>query len=647
MWFAVSRNTRSEITVSLIWGKIDRRSHMRNVLVRIIAILAGLLLGFGVIFGVLLSRDNQNAERRVTIESNGSPSGESTITSTRSRPSDLDKIFLPPDRIKDLVIPFQIFDQKHGIATWIQAIDQNHIQDWLNQSIEAEWQVSAWFRAEFQKLLIQQYAKHRPRLALEFALARIEPVRSTLGSIVLFTWATNDLADATSRALELDPLDRYWAFRSIVMSQGDVPREQQQELARELGDESYALTHYFHSILDKEIENPQEVWFDVLPLTDPDNFRHLDVLDLVAKAWIKQAGLAVFHEIIASIEDHRAIETLSLWVLMDYADVQGQAEEAFDFALALHDDSLGRDSITLNTIISRWATQDAMAVLDRAESLPPSNVKQQMLRRGYEGRARREPEWILSNLNNVPIAYQESIGSTAVRALSQSSPSAAATLLLQIEDRGLKQKLAPALVYSWGAVDLPALKDWVLNLPGNETLRDSLIEPLTNLLVDTDPQLAFSLALQQPLPQNGEQLTGLEAKILLSIAQLDIDAAISLIPQVRDELKLSAISGVSRILIGSGDSERAIRLSNQLPEAEQLNYFENTIWEWLQTDSQGLVSQLDKLESTDTRSTLVLMMIGLNSETNAFNDEELRSLEQYLTDEHQVLLDQNRSEISR
>ena len=378
---------------------------MNSPIVRIVTLIAGILIGFGITWGILIlstERESTAPIRTTNLEESASndvnEESESTSNSKRREP------LVIPDDITQLPIPQGLFDQKHAIANWVVSLDEDQILNWLEQSTQPKWNVSTNFRTELQIALIQKLSQSSPEKALKFAAERIEPVRATLGSIVIFEWATSDLDRAINyvkTTTSLTVLDRSWVLHSILQSQVGLTLEQQTEIARELGDEAYAITFYFLSLLTAKIDDPEKLWYEIVELAESENRQHTDTLEAVAQKWIERDGLQILDEVSASITDKRLLQSVTFGVLMDHADVEEQTEEAFEYTFKLHDDFPWKGFI-LRSIINQWARYDHMAVLNRAETLPPSSYRQDMIEDGYREKARIEPKQTLENLDSLP-----------------------------------------------------------------------------------------------------------------------------------------------------------------------------------------------------------------------------------------------------
>lgn len=618
---------------------------MNRIVVRIVALASSVLFGFGVVWVLLMLSSDQGITPHSRLDNfEESLIEEESVDTKFTTTSETHETRDVPDQIIELVIPKDLFSQKHAISSWVVALDNDRTLAWLKQSTNDRWEVSSQFRFNFQKALVQKLSQSSPNRALEFALARNEPVRSSLGSVVLVQWATNNLNDAIERAKTVDELDRDWVLHSIFQSQTELSREQQKEIAREFGNESYAIPYLFHLFLASEHEDPRDYWYEIVEHTTQDNYRYVDVFTTVATAWIDQHGLQILNEITASVKDHYVSHLVAEGVIENFTDVEERSTEAFEYVLNL-DDNFPRKFDVLNLIIDKWAKQNPKSVLQRTLTLPSSEYKERMVQTAYFEEAKNDPAGTLENLADAPLVHQAIVGEAAVRALSRTTPKDAADIVLRIADKELQRAVATALVQSWGQRDLKGVKDWVLNLSGDEPLRNSLLAPLADSIVETDPRLAFQIASQQLLYDRGGIMRGHEAEIVKQIAQKNVELAIELLSQVREEAKWIAYHAVVRHLINEGNSHRAILMGNELAVPEQKEYFSPmTVWNWVDTDAKGLKNNIEQVASGETRSYVAYLMISLNSQTRAYNTEEIQSLKQYLTEETKEALERQEKE---
>ena len=605
---------------------------MNKNLVRIAFLCTGVLVGFGVIFLVL---DNLYKTKEDYQKSDPSVSEFVDIDVDRLATSDSPQMtsLEVPDRIVDLELPEQLFDLKVAITSWVSVLDHEKVLDWLNQSTQKDWQVSIQIRTELQTALVQKLMQSSLHQALEFALARLEPVRSTLGSLVLFEWATTDLQGAMDNVKSLPAEDRYWILNTILTAQDELTREEQTDVARELGDEAYALTFYFQSLLADENATPKDQWYEIIPLIEVENRQHLDILEAVAVTWIKQDGIEMFDAMRASISDTRTLESVAFDVLFgSLAEDPEYLVPTFEYTYAQEDD-FPRKSFILNSVISKWAREDPDAVMRRTESLPPGEYRVEMIEDAYQELAKREPESLLSDLEAIPRPHREYTSQTAIRVLGERAPLKAVDIVLEVEDIELQQSLATTFLWTWVGTDAVAVKNWVLNLPMDNALRDFLLAPLATSFADSDPHLAFDIALQQSLEVNGDSVQGHEVSVLHQIAWNDVDTALELLPQVREEVRVAGYSRVTNLLINKGKSKKAIELINELQKQEQLEWIEQNLSSWSETDPTGLLNNLGSVVSGEVRSQIAVDLYALNQHSNTYSEEELSSLRHFMKPE--------------
>lgn len=605
---------------------------MNKTFVRIAFLCAGVLIGFGAIFLVLDNLYNTNEDPNKT-DLSVSDGVEQDVD--RLAISDIHPIISVevPDRIVDLELPDQLFDLKVAITSWVSVLDHEKVLDWLNQLTQKDWQVSVQIRTELQTALVQKLMQSSLHQALEFALARLEPVRSTLGSLVLFEWATADLQGAMDNVKSLPAEDRYWILHTILTTQGGLPLEEQTGIARELGDEAYALTFYFQSLLFDQDVPPKDQWYEIMPLVEKENQQHLDILEAVAVSWIKQDGIEMFDEMRASISDTRTLESVAFSVLYgNLAEDPDYLIPTFEYTYALEDDFPWKGFI-LRSIIATWARKDPDAVMQRTESLPPGEYRDHMVQEAYQGFAINKPESILADLDAIPRPHREYTSQTAIRTLSEKAPNKAADIVLKVEDTELQKSLATTFLWAWVRTDAIAVKNWVLNLPVENPLRDFLLAPLASSFADSDPHLAFEIALQQSLQINGDDVHGHEVYVLLQIARSDVDTALVLLSQVREEVRFTGYSRVANMLIDKGKSREAIELINELKKEEQLQWIELNLWRWSERDPVGLLNNLDSVVSSEVQSQMAMNLFSMNQHSNAYSEEELSSLKPYIDPE--------------
>ena len=606
---------------------------MQNLFSRSLILLAGLLIGVLGVTGVLVllpdngtSADSQQLENQARSDEGGNI-GSTNQVSYDSVPSD----------INDLIFPKHAFDLKMSIVSWVETLSEDQILDWLQQSIEPSWNVSDTNRTELQSALLQKLSMTAPERAFEFTWTEDEYPRYGMVYIVLQTWANVDLEGAVAHVSALG-LEEYSAVpHAILNARDDLDLDQQREIAKRLGDESNAFSNYFQHLTEGQIENPKEIWYQIIDLANQEGMQETTgfALRRVADAWVEKEGRAVFDEIVSSLSPDSKYD-------LALSDVFGhlatdEPEEIFDYMLK----NLGENALEIidrSGIDWEWARKDPRGLLARMETVPASRVRRNMISGAIYQWADNNPQQLLRNLELIPQEQRENASRDAIRRLARTSPSEAAKYVLQVSDYSTQLSIASTLVREWSYKDVEAAKNWVFSLPENEPLRSALIRPLVRTLVATDPRAAFQLALEQPISEPVDNpLSGFafEASILSSIAYDDLDLAIELLPQVRDSgrSKVNAYSSIGFSLIQNGETQKAMNLANQLSGEQQTQYYDQLVSNWVLEDPKGLLKEIEEFPTNELKSKIALSMNLFNSMMQTLSADELASVDKYLTDE--------------
>lgn len=610
---------------------------MQNFLTRILALSVGVVMGIGVVIGALtlLPEDDRTSAKsqttRLTDDRRGTPNNSVFSSGSNGRGSSI----TASSNVDELVFPEQAFDRKATILSWVAPLTDDQILSWLEQSTDPSWIVSTEILNEFQSTLLQKLTITAPEQAIAFAWTQDDQRRDALASVVFLAWASSDLDGAITHVMQLEEHAARQFLPTILRAREDLPFERQREIAKELGDENFAFFNHFRNLRIVGVDNPKDTWYEIINMANRENAQGVTwhALSELAVAWVETEGLEILNEIVSSIS-HADEYDFALTQIFN-ALSEDQPEEIFDFALSNLGDR-AHDILQNSRVIFNWARRDPKAVLAKAESLPASGFRRNIVWRAVWQWSDDNPRQILEQINLIPGEFQTQARHNAIRSLTSSSPNEAAKFVLQEQDSDVRMTLANSLVSTWAYQDTEAAKDWVLGLPSSDPMRVALLHPLAMALVHTDPREAFKLALEQPIEDNASlpyPSMGYESSIISMLAYQDVDLAIELLPQVRDQGKAMAYSTVGNSLIQKGETRQAIDLANQLPKEEQTNYFRSVSSTWAWQDPQGLLNALNELPSAEIRSRVALSTSMSNTTSKNYTDEEIARLEKYMTKE--------------
>lgn len=615
---------------------------MNTPLARIMLLVAGVLIGIGSFLGIkfILEDDSATVPQERTEQSQETEQESSTESGNDIRGSGgIDEV---PAKVDQLVFPKLSFERKATIVSWVSTLTDDEIVNWLDQSTAPSWKVSLDNRTDLQTTLLQKLSSSAPGRAMDFALTREEQRQAySMANTVLHTWANTDLEGAVARVKELDEQARSYFLVTLLSVRDDLPLEQMRKIAIELGDERSAISMYFQSLTNDDIENPKDTWWEIVDTANRENVQSAAgfALSNVAAAWVEESGLDVLDELVSSISSDSEYVSILPQILRGVS--LNHPEEVFDYLISNLGDQ-ATEIIQNSNIPSVWARKNPKGMIEKANTLPASRFRQAFVRNAVWRWAENNPRELLEQLEIVPPGERDNASTRAIEELAESSPSEAAEFIMQVADQAARVRLAQSFILRWASTDMKAAKEWVLSLPVADPMRASLIDPLTRSLARKDPTGAFEFALQQPIREE-ERISGLvsiapEVAVLRTIALEDIDRAIELLPQVRAEGKASACTTLGSMLLLRGDNEQALGLVEHIPEEEQKGYYQMIATLWRSSDPKGLLGAFDKFPAT-VKSRVALSMIMSNEGSNAYSEDEIADLETHISADDKKLRD--------
>ena len=554
-----------------------------------------------------------------------------------------------PTRIEDLQIPKEPFARNVAIASWILELDEQKLSDWLSQSTEVSWEVSQSTRDRIQTLLVQRLATNNPEQALTFALARVDPIRKQLLNTVFSEWGTRDLSTAIEqvKSLDIGVWGRLSLLENIVAVNDELDDNDKRQIIADFRQEEKVPDYTSDSEKREEVENPKDEWYQTLKIakTQP---RAFEDLVPIAQVWIDESGVDVLNEINDSIENYglrkRVLTGALTWL------AYSQPEQAFDYALK-HD--FPSKTATLKEVFRTWVEWgDGIEALKTVHGLPYSQLRKELENRGMmilmgvewgstTSMSNPKPMKLLENLRQLPASLHERAGVSAIeRLVWVESPTRAIEMVFQL-DENLQLSAAKALVEQWTRKDLDSCVEWVLSSPENKDVRNHLYHTLAwELLYEDEPELAFQVALRQPVPYHG---FGLEGDLIRDVASDNLSLALELLPNVRQgKTQINAYVSVAEELFHRGKTEDAIDLGTDLESKDRYHYYLRLSWPWAESNPTGLLNAIQQFPGAAVRSYVARQQILWNPSTNYFTSSQLQTLDTHLNETDKKFIDENR-----
>lgn len=140
--------------------------------------------------------------------------------------------------LDDLAAIESTFERTYQLHGLLLAADENQLNNYLTESSDFE---SPTLREQVQSAVVQRLAELDPRSTLN-AIAKLPDGQGqSLIAVVFGEWSVQDLDGALVRAKSLSESERLTALDGILTNRGDLSDSLQQQIARELGHEQYAM----------------------------------------------------------------------------------------------------------------------------------------------------------------------------------------------------------------------------------------------------------------------------------------------------------------------------------------------------------------------------------------------------------------------
>lgn len=591
----------------------------------------------------LLPDNSDSSLGNPTNETAKTESGSYSNTANTTDFSELLENASTPANVADLVFSKHAFARKATIVFWAESLSEDQALARLDQSTSPSWQIVSTDRIDLQTTLLQKLSITAPERALKFAMTRDEQERAWMVSVIFGIWAGTNLNDAIEQAKELDGQLVGTALSAILNSRDDLRLEQLREIAMEFSSENVAFLNYFEHLTRSPIKNPEEIWFEIIDLASQEGVQRMsrNALSLSGIAWVKKEGMAALDEMRATLPaDFNSTSILSkiFGVLSEH-----WPQETFAYAESNFED-LAQKLTQYKSLLANWVRRDPLGMIATVAKVPATDVRLDPMARAVSAWAENRPRRCLEHLEQIPIAYRAVASRLAIEILARTSPTEAAEYVSKTSGVSSRRTLARTLVQQWSDQDVDGAVGWVLDLPEEDPVRFELIESLASRLLYTDLELAFQLALEQPISEDRYfpiTTRSLESRFLHSVSRYDLDLAFELLPQVRDVgySKVLAYAAIGYSLFEQGETARAIRLANELSPELQAKYFHQVVLGQVYQAPEELFEVFDDFPN-ELKSKIALAIRVSTQAARTLSQEDIAWLESHISDEETGLLNQ-------
>ncbi len=550
------------------------------------ALVGGILVAAAAVaLSWLLSRDKSDS---ITHGTPGTPRVQQSSEDEPKGTRDIDGI----GDYTELLSAAPDFEGTRALYQALARINQAELTELLGRSKRIS---SPNHRLYVQKAIFQRLASLNPQEALRLVEDIDWQHRDAILVRVFAEWSISDLDAAVASIGRLDNKQQKVALESLLSTRDDLSDSHRQDLARSFDAAELAARLMNESQTFGSPEDPEAAW-NALASDGFDLVSQLDLATGIATQWMEQSGFEVLPLVLESIAGKSGYHIL-LERLIDNA-TESDPQGLLDFALGL--DGSHR-VIVLGRITDVWGRKDPFAAVQAviaSEQDVQMRLNLQIILRQW---ARSNPQEMFEKRSHLPRPVQlEGLG-YALTEIAKKDPDQALQLLTNLKGEfDDTSPLSRSLVNGWAEEDPRAALEWVTS--NSSELGSDFLYILSDVLaklVQSNPQEAFSIAVSQPPLPYGE---GIEERLIRELTRIDMDTAIALLPQVREESRPNAYGHMSYTLAGKGQSKRALELADDLPETEQERYYNSVLSSWARYSSEGLFQEIENLSTEELKS---------------------------------------------
>ncbi|MXW52530.1 MAG: hypothetical protein F4X44_09075 [Gammaproteobacteria bacterium] len=571
------------------------------------------------------------------------------ITHEQSSPADISSVSVSTSStvrsLEDILRIKSLSEQQLALHIFLSELDEAQVVDLLARS-QAVFPDT--HRYELQFPIIQRLAHQNPSRALTRVLGMYtgyDYMRAVTN--VFREWAHSNINEAVSRARTLDPMPKGLALNAIVNTRMDLPESTLRAIALDLGNEKVAISAIAQRRIEEAITEPEKAWNEwAIHLLE--GAENTEIVARIGTVWIEKSGLSVLDRIYQSLADTKSKRPVIHSLLEQIA--QSDPEGAFNFALTIESD-------LHNSIVRKlggiWAESDPRAALETIAGIEREEVRNAAADAVVGAWAQSRPREMLESLDSLPADLQETVSKIAVSALTREFPEEAAQFVAAMESSPLKTSSAKSVASAWSRRDLNAALEWILDDPGIEEIRSTLLFSIMGrLLVDADPLLAMTTVLAQAIEgyESDLGLNGtkeeIELEVISALAKSNLELAIDLLPQLHEgRTRFAAFKEIAGKLIEDEEIDRAFSLAEQIAEFDIQNFHIALAAAWAESDLGELLNSMDRFAPEELKSKVSFMLLDDSRYRGSLSDEQVLDVRRHLTNEHRKALEEGDSDV--
>lgn len=369
----------------------------------------------------------------------------------------------------------------------------------------------------------------------------------------------------------------------------------------------------------------QLAWEQLVQDKVPDSVQIKELLT-VAEKWIETDGITIIDRIKDGVQNPDVKELVLVSLL--YKSAQNDSSTTFDYVLSLVD---GNDTYIAVSFFELWARIAPQETLDAVSTIADEKILSQILSTIFEILAALDPHSALAKVETLPLEIREQARYDALVEIADNEPTTVLPFLPTIENPVTRRSVTFSTINRWAGKEPLAALDWVLHDSWieDQELKEDLIYTVLLSLSSSDPELAMTKALEQPV---GENQIGIELRLIESMSWHSPDTALKLLPRVREgPTRLHTYQSVGVPLLSRGDYELACELGSELSDSQRTRYERYITAEWVNISHSAVYHGIDYLTTASMKSHAAFALIRSYSAQSFLTKEQMREVAKFLT----------------
>lgn len=371
----------------------------------------------------------------------------------------------------------------------------------------------------------------------------------------------------------------------------------------------------------------QLAWEQLVQDKVPDSVQIKKLLTIGEK-WIETDGLTVIDRIKDGISNPDVKELVL--VLLLYKSAQNNSSTTIEYAISLVGEI---ETEIVSLFFELWARVAPQETLDAVSNIKDEELRSQILSSISEILATLDPHSALAQVETLPRELQEQARYETLVELARNEPTQVLSLLSTIENPLTRRSVTFTVVSNWAGTEPLVALDWVLHNSWIEDpeVKESLVGTVLLRISSSDPELAMTKALEQPM---GENQLGIELGLIETYAYHGIDTALNLLPRVREgQTRLHAYQIVGNVMLESNNVKQAYELGSDLSDSLRTQYERNITARWANSDPDSVHEFINELSSDELKSHAAFTVIRSYSSQSILTKEQMREVAKFLTTE--------------